>query len=78
VLGGNPMRPALRLFRGDEETSVRPEPRKTISFGQLTRLLTEAVGAHRTWLDDFASDQVQVPVDLYEVLTAYQRIRPGA
>lgn len=73
------MRPRLRLFTGENEgfTAVA-EPSVTMSFGELIRIMRDAGQFERTWLSDFEDDQVQVPEDLYEVLTSYWRLRPGA
>lgn len=73
------MRPRLRLFTGDEDGgSVVAGPQVTITFGEFAGIVTDACRFERTWLDDFASEELQVPEDLYEVLTAYWRLRPGA
>jgi hypothetical protein len=49
-----------------------------MKLGEFYRILDEASRVRRTWLRDFEDDEVQVPEDLYEVLTAYWRLRPGA
>lgn len=72
------MRPTLRLFRGEDEAIALSLPKKTITFGELTKFLSEAVDSRRTWLRDFADDEVAITPDLYELLTAYSRVRPGA
>ena len=72
------MRPRLRLFTGDDETIAVADPAISMSFGELTQIISHASRHHRTWLHDFDTDTVQVPSDLYEVLTAYVRMRPGA
>jgi hypothetical protein len=71
------MRPKLRLFTGDD---VEPDvqPIMTITFGELMTIIDEASRTQRTWLRDFSEDGVQIPEDLYEVLTEYHRLRPGA
>lgn len=71
------MRPRLRLFTGDEE-SYDPTPRMTITLGELLSILDDASRTQRTWLRDFRQDDVQISEDLYEVLTEYTRLRPGA
>jgi hypothetical protein len=38
-------------------------------------LLADAVRSERTWLRDFADDEVTISMDLYEVLLAYQHYR---
>jgi hypothetical protein len=36
------------------------------------------MNSHRAWLNDFAEDPVVITADLYEVLLAYQELRPTA
>ena len=72
------MRPRLRLFTGDEDSSVVAEPPINVRLGQITSLLEDAVRANRTWLRDFEDDEVQISADLYEVLSAYSHLRPSA
>lgn len=72
------MRPRLRLFTGDDDGAIASSQTMTITFGELMSILDDASRAHRTWLRDFSDDGVQVPEDLYEVLTEYTRLRPGA
>jgi hypothetical protein len=67
----------LRLFTGDDD-QLASTPTMTITFGELMSILDEANRTQRTWLRDFSDDGVQVPEDLYEVLTEYTRLRPGA
>jgi len=71
------MRPRLRIFTGDDAEVTVPS-KMTITFGELMHILDEASMRHRTWLRDFSEDGVQIPEDLYEVLTEYNRMRPGA
>lgn len=73
------MRPRLRLFTGDDDGyTALAEPTVSMTFGELLRIMRDAGRFDRTWLYDFEDDQVQVPEDLYEVLTSYRRLRPGA
>ena len=73
------MRPKLRLFTGDEDGGVALEnPTVPMNFGEFTRIVAEAGRFERTWLTDFHEDEIRIPEDLYEVLTAYLRMRPGA
>ena len=71
------MRPRLRIFNGDENTATLSST-MTITFGELMDIIDEASRRHRTWLRDFSNDGVQIPEDLYEVLTEYHKMRPGA
>lgn len=73
------MRPRLRLFTGDDEAGTAVQsPQVTMKFGELFQIVAEATRYRRTWLADFSDDEVQVPEDLYEILTAYWTLRPGA
>lgn len=71
----------LRIYYGpdqDAETLRSPATQvETISVpaGELFPLLASAVRDGRAWLADFADDQLQIPLDLYEVLLAYQHYR---
>lgn len=72
------MHPRLRLFTGEDET-LDVEPLKVkISFGELSNILLEASRKQRSFLRDFDDDEIQLTEDLYQVLTAYCRLRPGA
>ena len=74
------MRPRLRLYTGDDDAgeTALAAPTVSISFGEFSRIIADARRFDRTFLSDFEDDTVQVPEDLYEVLTAYWRLRPGA
>lgn len=73
------MRPRLRIFNGDDDLdTVVNEPQVTMKFGEFFQIIAEASRFRRTWLEDFADDDVRVPEDLYEVLSAYWTLRPGA
>ena len=73
------MRHRLRLFTGDDDTSVTATAEQvTVRLGDISRALRDATRWNRTWLEDFADDEVQVSADLYEIISAYMRLRPGA
>jgi hypothetical protein len=72
------MRHRLRLFTGDETASTATAEQVTVRLGDISRALRDATRWNRTWLEDFADDEVQVSADLYEILSAYMRLRPGA
>lgn len=72
------MRPRLRLYLGEEQGTAVAEPQVSVSLGEVARLLTDAIRWNRTWLRDFEDDEVQVSADLYEVLSAYNHLRPSA
>ena len=72
------MRHHLRLFTGDESsTQVADEP-VTVRLSDISRALLDAARWNRAWLLDLADEEVQVSPDLYEILSAYSRLRPGA
>ncbi|QDT70546.1 hypothetical protein MalM25_34940 [Planctomycetes bacterium MalM25] len=76
---------SLRIYRGPEESEAAetaPTARMsadnqsvTAKASHLMPLLADAVLSQRTWLEDFADDEVTVSADLYEVLMAYQHFR---
>lgn len=73
------MRQHLRLFTGEEHDSLAVEsPKISISFGEFSQILLEACRHQRSFLRDFQEDEIQLTEDLYQVLTAYCRLRPGA
>jgi hypothetical protein len=75
------MRPRLRLYTGDDddEGSLAVEtPTVPMAFGEFVQIVADAGRVDRTWVRDFRNDEIRVPEDLYEVLTAYWRMRPGA
>ena len=74
--------PHLRIYRDpDGQTGIstldHKEPREMVSvrISEILPLLGEAVLSERTWLDDFADDEISVPHDLYEVVLAYRFCR---
>jgi hypothetical protein len=51
----------------------------TVPLDEVLPLLADAVNSRRTWLRDFANDEITISADLYEVILAYQHhIRPSA
>jgi hypothetical protein len=51
----------------------------TVPLSEVLPLLADAVNSRRTWLRDFAADEISISTDLYEVILAYQHhLRPGA
>ena len=74
------MRPRLRLFVGaDESESLSfPEPEVSMKLGELTKILADAIIWDRTWISDFADDDIRVSSDLFEVLSSYAHLRPTA
>jgi hypothetical protein len=72
------MPPRLRLFTGDEETLQFPSRSVRMRLGDVSQILADASRWNRTWLADFENDEIEVSPDLYEVLSAYMEMRPGA
>lgn len=77
----------LRVYTGpDLDTpnlqTFREAPRAdtvTVTLGDVLPLLADAVSSNRTWLSDFADDEVTITADLHDVLQAYRHFRrPGA
>lgn len=77
-------RTRLRVYYGPEtcgtvsdETLVhRVEPKMiSVPAGEIFPLLADAVRSQRTWLDDFADEEIKISTDLYEVILAYQHCR---
>ncbi len=67
----------LKLFDPDKLVVNRPKM-KRVRLKQIVRVLFDAAKADRTWLSDFAEDEIKISADLYETLTLYRRLRPSA
>lgn len=75
--------PHLRVYSGppDDVATVdivgsRSTPHTVnVRLGEVLPLLAEAVRSERTWLQDFAQDEIAISTDLYEVILAYQYYR---
>ena len=74
----------LRIYNGPDDVRTPEAPAARMSddnrnvtapASMLLPLLADAVMSQRTWLADFANDEVTVSADLYEVLMAYQHFR---
>jgi hypothetical protein len=72
------MRHRLKLYTGEGATTAVAEPEISLSLGEISEILVDAVRTRRAWLDDFSEDRIQVSADLYEVLSAYWNMRRGA
>ncbi len=78
-------RTQLRVYRGPVEQSAATysagssgQSTVTVNLDEVLPLLADAVASRRTWLSDFADDQITISADLYEVLLAYQYFRHPA
>jgi hypothetical protein len=67
----------LKIFDPDRLVADRPEM-KRVRLKQIVRVLFDAAKSDRTWLSDFAEDEIKISADLYEVLTMCRRLRPSA
>jgi hypothetical protein len=76
--------PRLRVYFGPTESAARStvaadlddnRDRVTVPLGEIFPLLADAVQSERTWLRDFADDEICISTDLYEVILAYQHYR---
>ena len=66
----------LRDFSVVEESADRGVQ---VTLGEILPLLADAVASNRTWLADFADDEITISSDLHDVLQAYRHFRrPGA
>lgn len=77
----------LRIYTGPEtispSTTRLAEPadsnRVRVSLSEILPLLVDAAATNRTWLSDFADDEITISSDLHDVLEAYRHFRrPGA
>ena len=72
------MRHRLRLFTGDDTAAPVVEQPVNVRLADISRALLDAARRNRAWLEDFADEEIQVSPDLFEILSAYVRMRPGA
>lgn len=77
----------LRVYTGPEAADrqgvavlEQVGPREVrVTLGDILPLLADAVESRRTWLHDFADDEIAISSDLHDVLQAYRHFRrPGA
>ncbi|MBI5757191.1 MAG: hypothetical protein HZA46_01585 [Planctomycetales bacterium] len=73
------MRNRLRLYTGEvQNVATLPAEEMTVKLGDICQILADAVRTKRAWVSDFADEEIQISPDLYEVLSAYWRMRPSA
>jgi hypothetical protein len=72
----------LRIYNGPQDESptisfqdYRHRKSVTVPLEEILPLLADAVQSRRTWLNDFADDEITISTDLYEVLLAYRHYR---
>lgn len=69
--------PRLKLYAPENRVAEAPRM-KRVRLKQIINVLAEAAKSDRTWLSDFADDEIKISADLYEVLSLYRRLRPSA
>ncbi len=67
----------LRVYHGpdsadSDQSRSNHADTVTLPVEEIIPLLADAYANRRTWLSDFADDEVTIPSDLYEVLVAYR------
>ena len=72
------MRNRLRIFPADETVQSPALAKVTLKLGEILEPLAEAYHSQRTFVEDFADDEVQIPADLYEALLASISMRKSA
>ena len=71
----------LRVYYGPQDETAKgnatetTHEKVTVPLMEVMPLLADAIQSHRTWLRDFANDEMTISMDLYEVLLAYQHYR---
>jgi len=76
------VRSQLRVYYGPEGSDAAVADNDhlhsgnvNVRLGEIFPLLADAVRSDRTWLRDFADDEISISTDLYEVILAYQHYR---
>jgi len=72
------MSPRLRLFREDSVCSTNSTSTVSVKLAEILDPLLKAAVDNRSFLRDFADDEIQISADLFDVLSCYQRIRLSA
>ncbi|MBI1904472.1 MAG: hypothetical protein HYS13_25530 [Planctomycetia bacterium] len=65
----------LRVYHGPEQAAKPAANTVTVSLADVLPMLADAYASRRTWLSDFADDEIAISSDLYEVILAYQHLR---
>lgn len=73
----------LRVYTGPEADQTATslvkahgeEHRVRVTLAEILPLLADAAASQRTWLSDFADDEISITADLYDVLQAYRHYR---
>ena len=70
-------RPPLRLYSGPEAAEPTTEPvaeptQVRVAMRDVVVALIDAAQNDRSWIQDFATEEISISEDLYEVIMAYQ------
>lgn len=75
----------LRVYYGpDDDRSVplakvkKDDATVQISLHEMMETLLDAMQNERAWPDDFREENIAISTDLYEVISAYRRLRRSA
>ena len=75
----------LRVYFGPKDSSSVPlcdiagvEGKVEVPLQMFVDVLDDAVTTDRVWVKDFCDEKVIISTDLYEVITAYQKLRRSA
>lgn len=76
----------LRIYLGPNQEApagewagiTEKQEKVTVSLSEVFPALAHAVATRKSWVDDFADDEITMSADLYEVILAYQHFRRGA
>jgi hypothetical protein len=71
--------PRLRVYFGPSESespaTLPLERTVTLPLGEILTPLLDAVRNNRTWVRDFADEEITISMDLHEMLLAYEHFR---
>lgn len=69
------MRARLKLYVDDDQQQQRSnEATASLSLEEFARVIADAVTWDRSWLQDFADEQIHVSQDLCELIRVYDEI----
>ena len=69
------MRNRLRIFPADESVQSQKPTTVTLKLGEVLEPLADAYHSQRSFIEDFAQDEIRIPSDLYEALMASISVR---
>ncbi len=50
---------------------------KQLPLAEFLKPMLAAIHQSQPWVEDFHSDQIMLPLDLYEVIKEFSRLQPG-